>query len=129
VKYDVWAGDEIVGWSELPHADPPMGYVFGPFHPNEDYAAIQPLIRECHKYDGSLGILNERKLKRVTVRVRALDLKVKTATGETLEPEGGVHLTDFSAELGEIQLDVFGLPHETMIMYWPTECEQYWQES
>jgi len=126
MTFYLYAGEQMVGTSELPGADPPMGFVCGPFYPNPNYARIQPLIREAHLYDGSLGASSEEALKRVQHKIDALNLKIKTSTCETLQPVGGVHLTDFSEEIEEIQLGVFGLPEDTITTYWKDEYDLYY---
>jgi hypothetical protein len=131
MTFYLYAGEQMVGTSELPGADPPMGFVCGPFYPNPNYARIQPLIREAHLYDGSLGASNEEALERVRQKIGSLDLKIKTSTGDELHPAGGLHLTDFSVELNyeAIQLEVFGLSGDTILAYWRDAYDQYYQDS
>ena len=127
MKFNLYAGDECVGWSELPWADPPMGVVSGPFQPNDNYKKIQPTIREFHLHDGSLGDRNDNQLQEVMQKIRALALQVRAETGEVLLPVEGVHLTDFSEELeGEaIEITVLGLSNEQFEQFWPNADEEY----
>lgn len=127
MRFNLYSGEDCVGWSDLPHADPPMGVVFGSLYPNDAYTKIQAIIREFHLYDGSFGETNDKKLQNVRQKIQTLNLEVRTEAGDVLEPVGGVHLIDFTEELEDepIQLSVLGLPREQFLQYWQEADEQY----
>jgi hypothetical protein len=127
MKCNLYANDELVGWAELTHTDPPMGCASGPFYPNESYGKIQPIIREYNLYDGTLGEVNEQKRIETQDKIDALRLSVVTEDGETLDPLSGVHIVDFSEELVEdpYQLDVLGLPFDIYDRLFPLAWQEY----
>ncbi|HZF38764.1 MAG TPA: hypothetical protein VE715_08065 [Blastocatellia bacterium] len=108
-------------------ADPPMGSASGPFYPNDDYKEIQPIIREHHLYDGTLGKVNEQKLREARDRIDALRLSVITEDGEALDPSNGFDIVDFSGELDEdpYELEVLGLPFEIYDRLFPLAWQEY----
>jgi len=113
--------------AELIPTDPPMGCASGPFHPNDGYRKIQPIIREYHLYDGTLGEVNGQKRIEAEAKIDALRLSVITEDGEALDPEVGVHISDFSEELDEdpYQLDVLGLPFDIYDRLFPLAWQEY----
>jgi hypothetical protein len=117
----------LIGSAELMPDDPPMGCASGSFYPNDDYKEIQPVIREQHLYDGSLGKTDGKKLTEAQDKISALRLSVITEDGETLDPAGGVHIADFSEELDEdpYQLDVLGLPFDIYDCLFPLAWQEY----
>jgi hypothetical protein len=123
----VYANGMPVGSAELMPADPPMGCASGPFYPNDDYKGIQPIIREHHHYDGTLGEVNEQKRLEAQVKIDALRLSVITEDGEALDPLSGVHIVDYSEELQEdpYQLDVLGLPFDIYDRLFPLAWQEY----
>jgi hypothetical protein len=127
MRCNLYANDELVGWVELTHTDPPMGCASGPFYPNESYRRIQPIIREYNLYDGTLGEVNEQKRIEAQDKIDALRLSVVTEDGETLDPLSGVHIVDFSEELVEdpYQLDVLGLPFDIYDRLFPLAWQEY----
>jgi len=127
MRCNLYANDELVGWTELTHTDPPMGCASGPFYPNESYRRIQPIIREYNLYDGTLGEVNEQKRIEAQDKIDALRLSVVTEDGETLDPLSGVHIVDFSEELVEdpYQLDVLGLPFDIYDRLFPLAWQEY----
>jgi hypothetical protein len=127
MRCNLYANDELVGWVELTHTDPPMGCASGPFYPNESYRRIQPIIREYNLYDGTLGEVNEQKRIEAQDKIDALRLSVVTEDGETLDPLNGVHIVDFSEELVEdpYQLDVLGLPFDIYDRLFPLAWQEY----
>jgi hypothetical protein len=127
MRCNLYANDELVGWVELTHTDPPMGCASGPFYPNESYRRIQPIIREYNLYDGTLGEVNEQKRIEAQDKIDALRLSVVTEDGEALDPLSGVHIVDFSEELVEdpYQLDVLGLPFDIYDRLFPLAWQEY----
>lgn len=107
------ARGEVVGEMEPNIFDNGMNVVSGPFHPNEKYAKIQPLIRQncgAEEEDAVSG----REL------FAGLDLHSRTKEGERLEADGGVFLFDYSLELSKnaMQLDVLWLTREQFLRFW-----------
>lgn len=127
MRCNLYANEELVGWAELIYTDPPMGCASGPFYPNDSYRKIQPIIREYHLYDGTLGEVNGQKRIEAQAKIDALRLSVITEDGEVLDPLGGVHIADFSEELDEdpYQLDVLGLPFDIYDRLFPLAWQEY----
>ena len=127
LKCHVHAKGILVGSAELIPTDPPMGCASGPFYPNDGYRKIQPIIREYHLYDGTLGEVNGQKRLEAEAKIDALRLSVITEDGEVLDPEVGVHISDFSEELDEdpYQLDVLGLPFDIYDRLFPLAWQEY----
>ena len=123
----VHANGILVGSVELIPTDPPMGCASGPFYPNDGYRKVQPIIREYHLYDGTLGEVNGQKRLEAEAKIDALRLSVITEDGEVLDPEVGVHISDFSEELDEdpYQLDVLGLPFDIYDRLFPLAWQEY----
>ena len=123
----VYANGRLIGSAELIPADPPMGCASGPFYPNDSYRKIQPIIREYHLYDGTLGEVNGQKRIETEAKIDALRLSVTTEDGEVLDTEVGVHIADFSEELDEepYQLDVLGLPFDVYDRLFPSAWQEY----
>ena len=131
MRCNLYANDVSVGWADLISTDPPMGCASGPFYPNDNYRKIQPIIREVHLYDGTLGEANGEKRMDAQDKIDALRLSVITEDGEVLDPAGGVHVVDYSEELDEdpYQLDVLGLPFEIFDRLFPAAWEEYLNQS
>ncbi|MGH9753291.1 MAG: hypothetical protein ACREA2_10955 [Blastocatellia bacterium] len=127
MRCNLYANEELVGRAELIHTDPPMGCASGPFYPNDSYRKIQPIIREHHLYDGTLGEVNRQKRLEAQAKIDALRLSVVTEDGEILDPVGGAHIADFSEELDEdpYQLDVLGLPLDIYDRLFPLAWQEY----
>src|SRR5438552_13686436 len=45
MRFDVYSGEELIGWSELPVADPPMGVAQGELFPTPAYERVRPIVR------------------------------------------------------------------------------------
>jgi hypothetical protein len=127
LRCNVYANEMLVGSAELVPADPPMGYASGPFYPNDNYKKIQIIIREHHLYDGTLGKVNEQKLREAQAGIDALRLSVITEDGEVLDPSNGFDIVDFSGELDEdpYELEVLGLPFEIYDRLFPLAWQEY----
>ena len=127
LRCHVYANRILVGSAELIPTDPPMGCASGPFYPNDGYRKIQPIIREYHLYDGTLGEVNGQKRLEAEAKIDALRLSVITEDGEVLDPEVGVHISDYSEELDEdpYQLDVLGLPFDIYDRLFPLAWQEY----
>ena len=127
LRCQVCANGILIGSAELIAEDPPMGCASGPFYPDDGYRKIQPIIREYHLYDGTLGEVNGQKRLEAEAKIDALRLSVITEDGEVLDPEVGVHISDFSEELDEdpYQLDVLGLPFDIYDRLFPLAWQEY----
>src|SRR5687768_14853865 len=99
MKYEVLAGDTVIGWSELEYGDPPMGVAFGVLHANTEYALFN----------------------------RATVLRVRPAGGEFFKPQGGVHIQNQPAEPGTtaVEVVVLGLDSDTYERYFPEHLTAY----
>jgi hypothetical protein len=97
LRFEVVAGDTVIGHSALEHGDPPMGVTHGRLHVTPAYASRQA---------------------GTPLRVRPID-------GEFFEPEGGVHTEDFSAELDEIEVSVLGIASAVYERYFPHHVKAY----
>jgi hypothetical protein len=100
-RFSIYSGPLLVGWSELETGDPPMGVAEGKFIPTADYAKIQArVVDSSQSGKGDLQLIVRRE-------------------GEELQAQGGVHITDYSAELGAdgLQVSVLGIvrpPYESL---------------
>lgn len=99
-RFSIYSGPLLVGWSELEAGDPPMGVASGKFIPAAGYADIQAFA------SSSVG---DKSGLRLTVR----------RDEEELQAQGGVHITDYSAELGAdgLEVEVLGIvrpPYESL---------------
>lgn len=87
-----------------------MGVAFGKFVPTAAYDAIQPycLVKQG-TYSGVAG------------------LTIEVEGRERIECSGGVHIMDFSAELGEplIEVHVNGIPYPQYAEIFPYHVQAY----
>ena len=115
MKFLVFACGEVVGWSALPFLDRGMSIVSGVFLPNENYAAIQPLMLRYQSEHNPVELVQVRK------DIAALELRVQTEDGRWLEADNGVYLADFSEELDSdaIELNVMCAGWEIAKELWP----------
>ncbi len=88
-RFKIFSGQTLIGWSNLEAGDPPMGVAFGQLLPTAEYAEIR----------SSIIAKNESAQD-------TLSLSARTAENTNLEALGGIHITDFSAELGEESIEV-----------------------
>jgi hypothetical protein len=109
-RFEVLSDATVIGYSELERGDPPMGVAVGTFIPLPAYEAIKSTIVTAR--DGSQ---------------EHLALTVRTADGHTIPTQGGVHVTDYSAELGPegIQLEVFGIAYPLYEELFPGRHAEY----
>jgi hypothetical protein len=100
MHFEIVSNGKIIGLSEFEQGDPPMGVASGRFLPNEEYR---------------IGIDVEN------------DLRVRPEGGEFLSPEGGVVITNYSADLGPdgIEVAVLGLDAETYQSLFPQHVRAY----
>ena len=107
MKYQLFANNELIGESNLEVGDPPMGVASGEFHPNKNYFKYQSLFESQN--------------------TEVLNLCVKSSSGQTLEPAGGIGVEDYSQEMGEqsIQINVLGLDSEVYVKLFPEHVAKY----
>ena len=111
MRFDIFNGSVLVGWSELERGDAPMGCASGRFHPESGYSAIRAYV---------VSTLN-------TVQDQ-LRLTVRTNDGEMLDPIGGVRISDLSAEPGEVEgleVDVVGISYPTYERLFSNHVQAY----
>lgn|SRR5690606_12647427 len=102
MRFEVLAGDVLIGWSELEHGDPPMGVAHGKREATTAYGSTPP---------------------DAVLRVRPV--------GEAFfEPAGGVHIEDLRADLGPdaVEVSVLGLDHETYRRYFAHHVRAHEQQ-
>ena len=128
-KFMLYAGAELMGWSALEVADPPMGCAAGVFYPNENYAKIRDIVRAGF---GDVNSDASEAVKRAAwEKAVALNLTVRPEGGPAFEPVGGVTVQDFATELEDEtarELNVLGLPHEVFERYFREVYEGYYRQ-
>ncbi|WP_256346638.1 hypothetical protein [Pseudomonas gingeri] len=94
MRFSIYSGSVLVGYSALESGDFSMGVAFGVFEPADGYAGIQSECRTNHR-DQS-----------------ALKLSVQTRTGEAI-PCVGVGILDYTEDLMSpcIEVNILGVPH------------------
>ena len=110
MRYRVFAGDRLVGMSDLPHVDLSMGGACGPFVPTREYDPIQAVFRMKTDATSDIagGTHDEEMLERYYDALARLDLRLENASGATL-PTEWIDIDDFSVELGADDEDAFQL--------------------
>lgn len=93
MRFTLYSGPVLVGYSALEFADASMGVAFGPFEPADGYAAIQ---NECNT--------NHRDQS-------GLNLSVQTEAGVVISC-AGIGILDYSQEQlpACIEVNVLGIP-------------------
>lgn len=93
MKYYLYSGDELLGYSMLEGHDSSMGIRGGKFYPSENYSKVEHIFRQLFKtmldgdearrisgnYD-SLGVPSAQ-VKELLAQVDALKLRIETADG------------------------------------------------
>ncbi len=101
-RFEILCESSLIGWSELELGDPPMGVAFGRFIPAPEYVVIQAQV-----------------IAATASKSASPQLSARVVGGPTLESMGGVHIADYSPEVGEegLEVSVLGLsypPYETL---------------
>ncbi len=109
-RFEIFAGTTAIGYSELEGWDPPMGVAGGKFIPLPDYEAIRPMIVAARN-----GLQTH------------LALTVRTLEGQAIPAQGGVHINDYSAELGarEIEVEALGIAYPLYEELFPGRYAEY----
>ena len=109
MRFEVRLGSEVIGFSELEAGDAPMGVAGGRFCPTPAYSPIQ---RHCIEHRDSWVPIPE--------------LTVSFAGGKPIEcSSGGVVIEDYSPELGEIHVEVCGIPYPLYGELFPQHVQAY----
>lgn len=100
MRYEVFSGDALIGWSDLEAGDPPMGVASG-------------ILRPTPAYPGALAAGNQ--------------LRVRPEGGEFFEPAFGVHVENYSADLGPegIEVSVVGIEAATYERWFSDHLRRY----
>ncbi|SDB67762.1 hypothetical protein [Pseudomonas sp. NFACC13-1] len=108
VRFSIYSGLVLVGYSALENGDPPMGVAFGQFEPANGYSVIRNECRTNH-LDQS-----------------ALALSVQTEAGFAI-PCAGISILDYSAELLAdcIEIHILGVPHPLYEELFPEQVAMY----
>ena len=122
----IYSQGELIGEATFTALDSGMGVVYAPFHPNQNYDKISPLIREFSLL-GSFADINATEETRLHAeevfrRLQALELQACTLAGEDTDPAGGVSIEDFSEEFEDdpCAVTLLGLPRSI--------CEKYFND-
>jgi hypothetical protein len=117
MRFRLYNGDELIGYSELEHADDSMGIRMGKFYPAEGYAALEPIYREFSmvRFDEHLSEYqanNPDQLEQLRARRKQLQYIV-AGSPLRLETEDGrligtayICIEDSSEELGEQEREI-----------------------
>jgi hypothetical protein len=129
LKFYIFADEILVGWSEFSSGDPPMGVASGPFHPNEAYEQIRPLILECQRYSGINGVKNEQLFLAALEKLNIIRFRVQAEDGYDLHPMD-IEFIDFSDMLDQdpYEVSLLGLPHDEYTRYFLNLYQQYFGE-
>jgi len=110
MRFEIFNCGVLVGRSELERGDAPMGCASGLFVPEPAYSEIRAYVVSTFN-----TVQNE------------LQLTVRTADGELLDPVGGIRISDLSAELGAegLEIDVIGVGFPTYERLFPQHVHAY----
>jgi len=110
-RFEVFSSASLVGWSELELGDPPMGVAVGRFLPAPGYVTIQSVVVAAA--GGSLP--------------EDLHLSIRGSDGMTLQSCAGVHIADYSAELGPEgqEVSILGVPYPDYKSLFPEHVAAY----
>ena len=129
-KFELYAGEELMGWSALEIADPPMGVAAGVFYPHENYARIRDVVRAG--FGDATSDQSEAEQRAAWERAVALNLTVRSKNGPAFEPIGGVTVQDYADELKDEsarELTLYGLPHETFKLHFARLTGGYYRDA
>ena len=128
-KFELYAGDELMGWSALEIGDASMGCASGVFYPNENYARIRDTVRAC--WNGEDKERSKAQTRAIWADIAALKLNVHPENAPAFELVGGVSVEDFAKELedeNERCLNIFGLDSEVFQLYFREMAKAYWRD-
>jgi hypothetical protein len=109
-RFEVYSESSLVGWSELEFGDPPMGIAVGKFIPAPAYEHIQAAVVQA----SGEGLPDLR-------------LSVRITGGEVIQTVGGVHIADYSADLGAEgqEVSVLGISYPPYDLLFPEHVSSY----
>jgi len=124
MRFQIYSGDRFIGSSDLDMLDPPMGIASGDFLPSEDYHMVQSVFRLYA--EATVNKVNEvsqdsRLFERYYRERDSLDLTVRLLSEEVV-PMQCVHIEDFSAEFGEMQITIAVPNRQTFVQYFETNA-------
>ncbi len=108
MQFKVFVDNKLIGESELENGDPPMGVAFGKFHPTAAYWTHQEIFK-----------------KQDYPAIKRLNITVKDANGEILQPCSGVGIIDYSDENTDIEINVLGLDFDIYKKLFPHHISNY----
>ena len=105
-RFEIFFGSTLIGWSDLESGDPPMGVALGRFFPSSAYSINMTSQQDEHSQTS---------------------LSLRIQGGETLQSAGGVHITDFSADLGPdgIEVSILGITNPPYDLLFPQHVASY----
>ena len=109
MRFEAKLGNEIIGFTELELGDAPMGVAGGRFVPTPAYASIQS---HCIKHRDSWEPIPE-----LSIAVTGCDLPI--------ECSGGITISDYSVELNEIEICIYGVPYPLYAELFPHHAASY----
>jgi len=110
-RFEVLANAVLIGHTAFEGGDPPMGVVFGLFHPTSAYDSVRDrIVRD-----------EGRDLKEVRLVVRVV------ATGQEVDSQAGIHITDHYAELGPDgrEITALGIGYPLYAELFPEHVDAY----
>ncbi len=108
-RFEVFANGILIGYSELEAGDPAMGVAGGRLIPLTAYSSIQPsVVAAKDSSQEHLGL-------------------VVRFNGNELPAQGGVRLSDYSAELADdgLQVEVLGIGYPLYEELFPAQVAAY----
>jgi hypothetical protein len=110
MRFEILAGDDIVGHSDLEFGDPPMGVAFGLFVPTSGYSSI---VAACKGPAGSSQF--------------HYALSARVVGGPVLTASGGVCISDYSDEFGPTgrEVSVLGIADPSYRQLFPDQAAAY----
>jgi hypothetical protein len=110
MPYSVFAGDTLIGYSDLEVGDPPMGVASGKLRPTQSYATLRG---EC------ISALASGKWDR-------LHLSVRSGDGNSLPAQLGIMILDaYEIDPAEVEVHVAGIPYPLYEQLFPKHVEVY----
>nr|WP_314093378.1 hypothetical protein [uncultured Shinella sp.] len=97
-KFEIYAGDTLIGTTSFELGDPPMGVACGEMTPTPAYSI---------EYSKAPDTLNAR------------------LASVPIPSVGGMYIEDYSEDLGEIAVTILGIAHELYEELFPEHVEAY----
>lgn len=113
-RFDIYSDGERIGWSHLESGDPPMGVASGQFYPLPAYEAMrQNFVASLATGSGSVPAGHR--------------LSAVTSDGRRIESSAGVHIEDYSKEVGPkgLQVTILGITSPSYQSLFPQHVADY----